>query len=70
MDSVPIFMFSGGAPVGDREPRTIPTKDLPHRVVFLGGWCANCRNLRKRQNTHHPQFRTRNVDRRFCGGDA
>ena len=30
--------------VGEREPRTIPTKDLPHPVVFFGGWCANCRN--------------------------
>ena len=24
----------------------------------------------KRQNTHHPQFCTRDVDRRFCGGGA
>ena len=23
--------------VGDRQPRTTPTKDLPHRVVFRGG---------------------------------
>ena len=22
---------------GGRQPRTIPTKDLPHQVVFLGG---------------------------------
>ena len=22
-------------------------EDLPHQVVFLGEWCANCRNLRK-----------------------
>ena len=36
----------------------------------MGGWCANCQNLRKRQNTHHPQFCTRDVDRRFCGGGA
>ena len=28
----------------------------------------NFRNLRKRQNTHHPQFCTRDVDRQFCGG--
>ena len=56
--------------IGGRQPRTIPTKDLPHQVVFLGGWCANCRNPRKRQNTHHPQFCTRDVDRRFCGGGA
>ena len=34
-----------------------------------GGWCANCRNLRirKRQNSHHPQFCTRDVDRQFVG---
>ena len=44
--------------IGDRQPRTIPTKDLLHQVVFLGGWCANFPNLRKRQNTHHPQFCT------------
>ena len=59
--------------MGDREPSTILTKDLPHWVVFfLGGgvWCANCQNLRKRQNTHHPQFCTRDVDRRFWGGGA
>ena len=60
----------GADNVGEREPRTIPTKDLPHRVVLFGGWCANCRNLRKRQNTHHPQFCTRDVDRPFCGGGA
>ena len=23
--------------IGDRQPRTIPTKDLPHQVVFGGG---------------------------------
>ena len=27
----------GAFALGDREPRTIPTKDLPHRVVFFGG---------------------------------
>ena len=58
------------AGIRDRQPRTIATKDLPHQVVFLGGWCANCRNLRERQNTHHPQFCTRDVDRRFCRGGA
>ena len=26
--------------------------------------------LRERQNTHHPHFRTRDVGRRFCGGGA
>ena len=35
------------ASLGDRQPRTIPTKDPPHQVIFIGGWCANCRNLRK-----------------------
>ena len=54
--------------LGNRQPRTIPTKNLPPRVVFLGGWCANCRNLRKRQNAHHSQFCTRDVDRQLCGG--
>ena len=39
-------------------------------MVFFGGWCANFRNLRKTQNTHHPQFWTRDVGRRFCGGGA
>ena len=49
--------------IGDRELRTIPTKDLPHGVVFWGGgWCANCQNPRKRINTHHPQFCARDVD--------
>ena len=56
--------------LGDRQPRTIPTKDPPHEVVFWGGWCANCRNLRKRQNTHHIQFCTRDVDRQVYGGGA
>ena len=51
--------------LGDRQPHTIPTKDLLHQ-----GWCANFSNLRKRQNTHHPQFCTRDVDRQFCGGGA
>ena len=60
----------GSSQIGDRQPRTIPTKDLLHQVVFLGGWCANFRNLRKRQHTHHPQFCTRDVDRKFCGGGA
>ena len=23
--------------MGDRKPRTIPAKDLPHQVVFWGG---------------------------------
>ena len=32
--------------IGDRQPRTIPTEDLPRQMVFFGGWCANCRNLR------------------------
>ena len=64
----PPFLISWVAKLGDREPCTIPTKDLSHRVVCLGGWCANCRKLRKRQNTHDPQFCTRDVDRRFCGG--
>ena len=50
---VPTFLST----VGDREPRSIPTKDLPHPVVFWGGWCANCRSLRERQNAHHtPNF--------------
>ena len=42
--------------LGDREPRSIPTRELPHRVVLFWGWCANCRNQRERQNTHHPSF--------------
>ena len=25
---------------------------------------------KRKQNTHHPQFCVRNVDRRFCGGGA
>ena len=61
---VPNFL----AIIGDREPHTMPTKDLSHDVVFLGGWCANCRNLRTIQSTHHPQYCTRDVHRRFCGG--
>ena len=38
--------------------------------IFVGWWCTNCRNLRKRQNMHHPQFCTRDVDCQFCGGGA
>ena len=36
------------AGIGDRQSRTIPTKDLLHQVVFLGGWCANFRNPKKK----------------------
>ena len=43
---------------GESEERTactfIPTKDLPHRVVFLGGWCANCQNLRMKVSGSTP----------------
>ena len=38
--------------LGDRKPRTIPTRNH-HQVVFWGGWCANCGNLRRRQHTRH-----------------
>ena len=41
--------------LGDRQPRTIPTKDLPYEVVFWGRWCELSR------------FCTRNADRWFCG---
>ena len=39
--------------------RTPPTTHHPHKRPsssggLFGGWCANCRNLRERQNTHHP----------------
>ena len=54
-----------------------PTTHHPHKgpssssgSLGWGRWCANCRNLRKRPNTYHPQFCTRDVDRRFCGGGA
>ena len=47
-----------------------PTVSPKASPVFWGEWCANCRNLRKRQTTHHPQFCTHDVDRRFCGGGA
>ena len=52
-----------------------PTTHHPHKRPsssggIFGGWCTNCRNLRRRQNSHHPQFCARDVDRRFCGGDA
>ena len=38
--------------VGDREPRT--TSLGGWYFCGGGGWCANCRNLRKRNNRHHP----------------
>ena len=47
-----------------------PQKTFLFRWYFWGGWCANCRNLRTRPNTHHPQFCTRDVDRRFRGSGA
>ena len=37
---------------------------------IFGGVVCELRNLRKRQTTHHPQFCTRDIDRRFCGGGA
>ena len=43
--------------LGDRQPRTIPTKDLPYQVVFWGR-CTT------------PQICTRDVACRFCGGGA
>ena len=42
--------------IEDREPRTVPTKHLPRWVVLLGGWCANCRNLRKGKIRSSPTF--------------
>ena len=43
--------------IGDRQPRTIPTKDLLHQVFFVGGWCANCRNPKeKAKNRTTPNF--------------
>ena len=42
--------------IGGCQPRTIPRNDLLHQVVFWGGWCANCRNLRKRQIRTTPSF--------------
>ena len=45
--------------IGGREPRTIATKDLPHSLVFLRGWCANCQNLRKRQCAPPPVLHSR-----------
>ena len=50
--------------VSSREPRT--THYPPQKTFLIGwyfwrGWCANCRNLRRRQNTHHPQFCTHDV---------
>ena len=55
-----------------RGPRTThhPHKRPSSSSGIFRGWCVNCRNLRKRQNMHHPQFCTRDVDRRFCGGGA
>ena len=55
--------------LGASELRTIPAKRPSSPGGILGGgWCANCRNPRRRQNTHHPQFCTRDVDCPFCGG--
>ena len=59
-----IFLIRG--PPNTHHPHKRPS--LPSGI--FGGWCANCRNLRKRQNTHHPQFCTRDVGRRFGGGGA
>ena len=43
-----VFPLPNGREVklGDREPRTIPIKDLPHRVVFWGGWGGGVRIVR------------------------
>ena len=54
--------------IGDHQPRTIPTKDLLHEVVFFGGVVRELSEPKKRQKIGtHPQFCTRDVDRRFCG---
>ena len=59
--------------IGDRKPRTIPTKDLPHQVVFLGGggWCVRIVGTQETGKIRTtPRFCTRDVDCRFCGGGA
>ena len=46
--------FGGGG-----QPNHAPS---PQKIFLM--------NLRERQKTHHPQFCTGDVDRRFCGGGA
>ena len=54
-------------PWGTANHAPSPQKTFFIRWYFWGGVGGNCRNLRKRQHTHHPQFCTRDVDRQFLG---
>ena len=50
--------------IADRQPRTIPTKDL------FGGVVCELLEPKRTATYAPPLFRTRDVDRRFCGGGA
>ena len=62
---------------GKQGYRGPPTTHHPHKRpsssggIFLGGVvCELSEPETKAKSTHHPQFCTRDVDRRFCGGGA
>ena len=64
----PLHSWSWYPFVGDRQPRTIPTKDLPHQVAFWQGVARLvCEVLEPKKKG---KVRTRDVDCRFCGGGA
>ena len=74
-----LWIFRGlgvrGATSGSQHYRGPPTTHHPHKRPSSSGgifWGVVCElsEPKKKQNTHHPQFRTRDVDRRFCGGGA
>ena len=60
--------------LGDREPRTIPPKDLPCQVVFFGGGRGGggvrIVGTKKGKICTTPSFALRDVDRRFLWGGA
>ena len=56
--------------VGDRQPRTIPTKDLLHQVVLWGGVVCGFSEPKKKAKYAPPPVLHCDVDRQFCGGGA
>ena len=49
------FSYKGRPKWGTANHAPSPQKTFLIGWCFWGGgWCANCRSLRKRQNTHHP----------------
>ena len=54
-----VLMSVAAVRIGDREPRTIPTKDLLHQVVFLGVVCELSEPRKKAKYAPPPVLHSR-----------